>query len=307
MLPNREEHSGHVESALQGPLHGRQIVVTRAAEQADELREELELLGAQVLLLPLIRFLEPTDSSELDHALANLTEFDWIIFTSANAAKFFARRDVFLKSAAGRHATKLPRVAAVGQATALAAASVGLLADFIAAGRSGMDLAEELAPLMKGARVLLPRSHRAGHDLPSALREAGAKVTEVVAYRTERADVARSPILANIVAGNVDAVLLASPSAFYALCDALDGVENNAGSATYTDVRNGEGCNSRASERLSENLDRTALAAIGATTAAAIRGVGLTIAVEAEEPSARGLAQAICRHFSAFQSQRTQA
>lgn len=267
----------------QQPLRGRRIVVTRAAEQSGELREALESMGAEVLLLPLIRFIEITDAAELDRALAGFAQFDWVIFTSANAAKFAARRADFLKLTPAWRTAELPKIAAVGRATATAAASVGFPADFIATGPGGKELATELAPLIKGVRILLPRSDRAGDELPSALQRAGAKVTEVVAYRTERVNVSGSPILASIAAEEVDAITLASPSAFHALFDLL-GVE-----------------------KLREISRHTALAAIGPTTAAAIRAAGLTVAVEAGEQSAGGLAETVSRHLCERQQQRQRA
>ena len=54
------------------PLARRCVVVTRAAEQASELAERLETLGAEVLLLPLVEFLPPEDTGPLDRALRDI-------------------------------------------------------------------------------------------------------------------------------------------------------------------------------------------------------------------------------------------
>ena len=238
-------------------------------------------MGAEVLLMQVVRFTEVADHRDLDRALTGLAQFDWVIFTSANAVEFVARRADVLKLMLNGRTTALPKVAAVGRATAEAAAVAGFPAELIATGPGGRELAEELAPRMKGARVLLPRSDRAGEELPSALRVVGAEVTEVVVYRTEYVDVSGSPVLARILAGDVDAVTLASPSAFHALRDALGDI------------------------RLREMSRRTVLAAIGPTTAAAIRAAGLTGGVEADEQTANGLARAVRRHLSERQPQRT--
>ena len=74
------------------PLNGKRIVVTRAVEQARDLKDRLENLGATVLLLPAVSFSEPADTTELDRAIRSLESFDWILFTSANAVRFFADR-----------------------------------------------------------------------------------------------------------------------------------------------------------------------------------------------------------------------
>ena len=74
------------------PLKGKRIVITRAVEQSRDLKERLEHLGATVLLLPAVSFSEPADMTELDRAIRSLQSFDWILFTSANAVRFFAAR-----------------------------------------------------------------------------------------------------------------------------------------------------------------------------------------------------------------------
>ena len=68
------------------PLFGRTVVVTRAREQASELRARLVALGATVLELPAIRI------APIDFALPDLAAFDWIVFTSANGVDAFFDR-----------------------------------------------------------------------------------------------------------------------------------------------------------------------------------------------------------------------
>lgn len=71
------------------PLEGRRIVITRAPEQSGELQLLLEQLGAEVLFLPMVRFLDPEDTADLDMAIDSLGDFAWLVFTSANAGRFF--------------------------------------------------------------------------------------------------------------------------------------------------------------------------------------------------------------------------
>ena len=68
------------------PLFGRRVVVTRAREQASELRSRLEQLGAEVVELPSIA-LEP-----VDFELPALRRYEWIVFTSANGVDAFFDR-----------------------------------------------------------------------------------------------------------------------------------------------------------------------------------------------------------------------
>ena len=52
----------------------------------------LEALGATVLALPTVSFAPPESPAELDAALERIADFDWILFTSQNAVRFFCRR-----------------------------------------------------------------------------------------------------------------------------------------------------------------------------------------------------------------------
>ena len=68
------------------PLFGRTVVVTRAREQASELRNRFELLGATVLELPTIEI------TPLDFTMPELSHFAWLIFTSVNGVDAFFDR-----------------------------------------------------------------------------------------------------------------------------------------------------------------------------------------------------------------------
>ena len=88
----RESPAMESSSAEGQPLAGLRIVVTRAPEQSRDLTQQLSNLGADVISLPAIAFEEPHDLQPLDAAIQQLANFDWLLFTSSNAARFFARR-----------------------------------------------------------------------------------------------------------------------------------------------------------------------------------------------------------------------
>jgi uroporphyrinogen III methyltransferase / synthase len=256
-------------------LEGRRIVITRAAEQSSDLRARLEELGAEVDSLPLVRFLESKDTADLDRAIRSLDEFDWIIFTSANAVTFFLGRCRALESSPNMGRTK---IAAVGTATRVALEKQGLQASFVPAEFSGAGLAAELSGVISGKSVLLPRSDRASEELPSALCKAGAKVTEVIAYVTAGPEAFDCNLVDAIRDGRVDAVAFFSPSAFREF-QKLMGAD------------------------LPVKYDsRVALAAVGPVTAGAIRGTGLPVAIEADEATTASLVEGLERHFSALES-----
>ena len=74
------------------PLSGKRILVTRPREQAAELVELLEGMGAETIEAPMIRILPPDDYAPLDDACARVGTFDWIIFSSTNAVDVFMER-----------------------------------------------------------------------------------------------------------------------------------------------------------------------------------------------------------------------
>ena len=159
----------------------------------------------------MVRFAALESTSESNGVIAELREFDWVIFTSANAVRFFLARcrDLGRRPLIGRL-----QIAAVGAATQAALEAEGLTAAFVPHQFSGIALADELAPQVTGKRVLLPRSDRAGEELPDALRTAGVVVTEVVAYRTAEPESIDGAILDALRRGEADAIAFFSPSAF---------------------------------------------------------------------------------------------
>jgi uroporphyrinogen-III synthase len=254
------------------PLDGKCIVVTRTVEQSRDLKERLEKLGAVVLLLPAVSFSEPADTTDLDRAIHSLETYEWLLFTSANAARFFAGR--CRKLGRSLEGSTGPRCAAVGPATANAAAAEAFAVDTVAKEFLGVALARELGAALSGKRVLLPRSARAGPDLPDALRAAGAEVTEIVAYHTGGVGAAEPGVIEAIREARVDVVSFFSPSA-------VENLSAELGAAV-----------------LSRLAARAALAAVGPVTASALRKAGLPVAIEAPEATAESMASAIANYFS---------
>ncbi len=114
-------------------------------------------------------------------------------------------------------------------------------------------------------RVLLPASALADPALADGLRRAGWEVEQVTAYTTVTADAHDLPpdLEHRWAAGGVDVVVLTAPSSTRAVLDLLGPPPRGTG-----------------------------LVAIGATTAAATRGLGLTVAAVAPSPTPEGVLQA---------------
>jgi uroporphyrinogen-III synthase len=260
-------------SDASGPLAGKRIAITRAQEQAGGLVSALESLGAHVFLLPTVSFAPPQNCAELDAALGRLTDFDWILFTSQNAVRFFCRRWTETGREAAAPGSVRGRVAAVGAATAKVLAAEGMRVDYVAQTQTGESLAAELSDSVAGKEVLLPRSDRVDDRLPSALREAGARVTEVVAYRTLRPEKLDHEILTSVRHSEIDAIVFASPSAFHNLAVLVPSTE------------------------LAALSNRIQFATIGSTTTRALREAGVRVAIESNDSSSAGLADAIAKYY----------
>jgi len=74
------------------PLLGRCVLVTRPRHQAAEMVARLEELGAVVSLLPTVEIREPDDWTAVDGALADLSSYQWLVFTSVNGVDALIRR-----------------------------------------------------------------------------------------------------------------------------------------------------------------------------------------------------------------------
>jgi uroporphyrinogen-III synthase len=255
------------------PLSGKRIVITRAPEQSQELAQALEHLGAEVICLPTVSFAPPEDWQKLDEQLRLLDFFDAILFLSKNAVRYIFDRCAQLGIKCEMLQSSNRFIGAVGQATARALEEKGLHVNYVAKEGTGEALARELRGSLRGRRVLLPRSDRGDERIPKALREAGAEVTEVIAYHTVPATNLNPEILARVRRAEIDAVIFASPSAFQNFHSAIGGKEV---------------------EDLSSRID---FVAIGSTTARSIRESSARVATQAEEASVPGLAAAITRHY----------
>lgn len=200
----------------QRPLFGRSVVVTRAREQAGELRARLEALGAEVVELPSISV------RPLDFTVPALAAYEWVVFTSVNGVAAFFDRGL---AAQGLDARALAgcRVAAIGSGTAGALADRGLRADLVPQRFVAEALVEVFPPAAGEARVLLPRAAVARDALPDGLREAGYEVVVLPVYET----VAGEPepdVAERVRGGGVDVITFTSSSTVTNLVGVLGAV-----------------------------------------------------------------------------------
>ena len=274
------------------PLSGRVVLLPRLKER-DRIASALERAGARVLRAAVTRTI-PGEAAALEATARRIAEGEaaWLVLTSARTVEALAPyllAEAGVGSATWGHGLHqepgtpdphnspstpaIPplRVAVVGPATARAWTELtGTAPDLVARGSATALLKEpELAgplPAPNAARrVLLPASALADPALAEGLRRAGWEVEQVAAYTTVTADAHDLPpdLDRTWATGGVDTVVLTAPSTTRAVL-----------------------------ELLGPPPQGTGLVAIGATTAAATRKLGLTVAAVAPSPTPEGVLQA---------------
>ncbi len=250
------------------PLFGKRVVITRARAQAADFVRSMEDLGAEVIPFPTIRITDPADPEPLRRAVRQVDGFDWIVFTSVNGVERFWKA---LRASGGD--TRLLggiSLCAIGPATAAAIELEGAQADLVPAEFVAEAVVEALAAEgeLGGARILLPRAEVARSTLPDSLRERGAEIVEVSAYRTVPDGARAGRLREGLRRGEVDLLTFTASSTVRNFVD-LVGAE----------------------------VGPAQVACIGPITAGTARELGLPVHVEAESYTIPGLVSAIVTHF----------
>lgn len=216
--------------------------------------------GADIILLPLIAIAPANDLDALRRAARNCNQYDWLIFTSSNAVSAFLAAMPF----AGRDCK--PRIAAIGAPTKAAAEEQG----FHVALTPQKGFAESLVDAfahenLQDKRILIPSAAETRDVLAPALRNRGAEVDVVVAYRNVVPPETEKRARSIFCEPYPDWLTFFSPSA-------VGHLVNLTGSSP---------------------LSRSRIASIGPSTSAFLRSCNLTVSVEACEQSAASLVDAM--------------
>ena len=204
------------------PLQHRCVVVTRAASQQGEARRLFEAAGARVLDLPALVIGPPDSWGPLDDALAELEDFHWLVFSSANGVEAVEAR----LERIGSNLADRPRgvkIAAVGASTASRLERLGAPADFVPPAFVADSLIEHFPVSGWGLRLLLPRVQSGGRThLGEAFATAGARVVEVAAYESRCPQELPLATAAALRAGQVDALTFSSGKTVQHTCALLE-------------------------------------------------------------------------------------
>ena len=254
------------------PLWGKTAVITRTREQASALSALLAAAGARCLEVPTIDIGPPDDFGPLDRAIANLSQYRWLVFTSANGvAAFRERLFVFGKDARSLGGIK---IAAIGPATAQALKNWGLIADVVPHQFQAEVLLEALSPRVSpGDKILLARAQIARDVLPRGLLRLGVEVDVAPVYKARQVTEIPPEAQAAFQDGKVDLL-------------------------TFTSSATVHNFVKLAGKELFQSMAQAAVvAAIGPITAATLQEYGVTPEVQPEDYTIPALAAAVVDLF----------
>lgn len=176
------------------PLGRMKIMVTRPKDRSSSLTAKLQEYGAEVIEVPTIETDQILENDSLNEALENLTNYDWIAFTSPFGVKVFFQKLMELKIDIRKLAGL--KFAAIGSATQKAIEEKGILVDLVPETYDGKALGEALAKLLLKEEaieeakpvVLIPRARIGSEDLLKPLEEAGIDFEDLPIYDTTDAE-----------------------------------------------------------------------------------------------------------------------
>jgi uroporphyrinogen-III synthase len=239
------------------------VLVTRPRERAGPLCFMLEDEGAEVMAIPFLELLPPSDPRPLRAAAEQVRRYSWAALASPSAVEALVEA---VQRAGTLAELKQVKLAVVGPGTARAVQRSGLVTSLAAEPATGLGLAQSLlSRLTPDDSVLFPVAEAGRREGLELLRQAGISLAEVPAYRTEGLG-ADDAVWDELRRRPPHLVVFASPRTVTAF---LDG-----------------GPQARAL------LEGSRVVAMGPTTQAALRSHGIQAAATAERPTDEGLVEA---------------
>lgn len=247
-------------------LKGCKVLVSRPKQQAKELLEAIENEGGEALLLPMIELKPVRDQSLLYRAFDQLEIYDWLVFTSPNAVKFFFE-------AAENFGVKFYfypdlKIATVGEKTKHSLEQLGYRTNFVPIQYTAEVLAENMDPEIEGKKVLIPRSAKASDEYLKVFEKRGALVETIAIYDNQPLEYP-AKTMREFMACDFDYLTFTSPSAIQAFDANLK----------------------QAALRLHEEQ----VVCIGPTTAKAAENLGYSVAAVADPHTVEGIVESIIK------------
>jgi uroporphyrinogen III methyltransferase/synthase len=171
-------------------LGGLKIAVTRPKDRSSDLADKLGMLGAEIVLIPSIETKEIENNDALEEAFKNISNYDWVVFTSpVGVAAFYHKLQTMkldIRSLAGL------KFAAIGSATKNAIEDKGILVEVMPSVYSGKDLGEALVEVVleeekingRKRKILIPRAKIGTDEVIKPLADAGLDYYDLPVYDT---------------------------------------------------------------------------------------------------------------------------
>lgn len=210
--------SGLVAATRDLPLGGRNIVVTRPAEQARALADGIAAAGGTPLLFPVLAIHDLDDFAPLQRLADRLDEFDLAIFISANAV-----RKALQVIATRRDWPANVSVATMGTSSELELQRHGLAKVIAPHGRYDSEALLELPELqpaaVTGKQIVIFRGDGGRELLGETLTARGACVEYCACYRRAKPDLDPAPLLEHWARSQLDAITVTSSEGLRNLCE----------------------------------------------------------------------------------------
>ncbi len=265
-------------------LKGKTVLVTRSAEQSSQFTELLQQEGATVIEMPALVITLPSSWDNLDHAIANLADFDWLILTSSNGVNSFFER--LLNQGKDTRALAGLKIAVVGKKTAASLKQYSLQPDFIPPNFVADSLVEHFPEPLANKKVLFPRVETGGREiLVKELTAQGADVIEVPAYQSACPSEISPTVWEALQSKTVDIITFASSKTVKNFYHLVEEALNREKEKFFTP------------DSLLENV---CIASIGPQTSKTCHELLGRVDVEAKEYTLEGLTQAIIQWVSCY-------
>ena len=200
------------------PLRGQRILVTRPRDRAGALSEKLRSLGAEVWEYPCIETEPILPCPAMTAALAHLTDYRWLVFTSPAGVE--ALRAELQRMGGDSRSLAGVKLAAIGPGTARALEAMGLAADYIPPVYDAAHLGESLPA---GGRALLLRAEEGSPALTAALARRAISYDDIAVYRTVYQNPHSEALRSALESGEVPLVTFTSASTVRGLLATVGG------------------------------------------------------------------------------------
>jgi len=253
-----------------GPEHtallGKRVLITRPMSCVQGLVDALYAAGATPIAWRLSEIEYSSDVPEVDQAIHELPQFDWLVFNSKSGVHGWWRR--LREMGLDARAVGFCRIGASGKSTLKSLERIGLVPDVACEKDDPAGLTEAMVRGAERApgRVLFPCGGGVGEPLVDALSKAGSLVTAPVVYRSVPAALPSGSD--EVLRAGIDAVVFYSAS----------GVTHFTG------------------HRL--DVGNAAIVCIGEASANAARNAGLSVVVTSATATVDDLVDALAQHFT---------